>query len=119
MTTWFESAPKSEALLAEERLILSTTELVHEAMEHRGMNHVELAQRLGVDPDLLGQQLAGERDMTVRSLAAILHQLDAVMNLDNEFAEYADESLLLARVALDAGVRHDLDVVLTELDIRE
>ncbi|MDV6274115.1 helix-turn-helix transcriptional regulator [Rhodococcus erythropolis] len=119
MTTWFESNPKSEAMLAEERLILSTTELVHNAMERRNMSQAELAQRLGVDPDLLRRQLAGECDMTVRSLAAMLHQLNAAMNLDDAFAQYADESLLLARVFTDAGVRHDLDDVLTELGVDE
>lgn len=77
MTDWFRSTPESEALLAQETLVLDATEIVYEAMEIRGINGRELADRLGVRPSEVSQRLSGRRNLTLRSLAAMLHQLGA------------------------------------------
>lgn len=81
MSAWFRSTPQSEALLAEERLILAATELVHEAMENCAVNKKELAERLGVQPSEVSQRLKGKRNLTLRSFAAMLHQLDSSVEL--------------------------------------
>lgn len=75
MTDWFRVTPESERLLSEERLILSATEQVYEAMEHAKASKKDLADRLAVSKSEIGQRLSGRRNLTVRSLAAMLHEL--------------------------------------------
>lgn len=75
MSPWFRSTPESEALLEEERLVLSATEAVYEAMEEKGVNGRQLAERLGVRPSEVSQRLSGRRNLTLRSFAAMLHVL--------------------------------------------
>lgn len=75
MSDWFRATPKSERLLSEERLILSATEQVHEAMECAKVSKKTLAERLAVSKSEIGQRLSGRRNLTVRSLAAMLHEL--------------------------------------------
>lgn len=75
MSDWFRVTPESERLLSEERLILSATEQVYEAMEYAGVTKKTLADRLGVSKSEIGQRLSGRRNLTVRSLAAMLHEL--------------------------------------------
>ncbi|WP_375129323.1 helix-turn-helix domain-containing protein [Rhodococcus sp. AD45-ID] len=50
-------------------------------MEKRGVSKKELAQRLNIRPTEISQRLKGTRNMTLRSLAAMLHQLDASVDL--------------------------------------
>lgn len=73
--SWFESTPDREAMLAEERLMLSATEIVHEAMDNAGINKRELAARLNVKPSEISQRLSGRRNLTFRTFAAMLHKL--------------------------------------------
>ncbi len=72
---WFRSTPESEALLAEERLVLAATELVHEALETAGLNRKQLAELLGVRPTEVSQRLSGRRNLTLRTLARMLYVL--------------------------------------------
>ncbi|MEU4711143.1 helix-turn-helix transcriptional regulator [Nocardia salmonicida] len=72
---WFTSTPESEAMLAEERLILDATELVHEALAVTGVSRKELARRIGVRPSEVSQRLSGRRNLTLHSIAAMLHAL--------------------------------------------
>lgn len=81
MSTWFNSTPESEAMLAEERLILAATELVYEAMDKRGVSKKELADRLQVRPTEVSSRLRGTRNLTLRTFAAMLHALDARVEL--------------------------------------
>ena len=81
MSDWFKSTPESERLLSEERLILAATEKVYEAMEHADATKKTLAERLGVSKSEIGQRLSGRRNLTVRSLAAMLHALGAEATL--------------------------------------
>lgn len=75
MSSWFTSTPESEAALAEERLVLSATEMVYEALEHTGHSKKFLAGKLGVSRSEVSQRLNGKRNLTLRTLAAMLHQL--------------------------------------------
>lgn len=75
MSDWFRVTPESERLLSEERLILAATEQVYEAMQCAGVTKKTLAERLGVSKSEIGQRLSGRRNLTVRSLAAMLHEL--------------------------------------------
>lgn len=72
---WFKSTPETEALLAEERLVLDATEAVNEAMLIAGKNKQQLAELLNVKPSEISQRLSGRRNLTLRSLARMLHVL--------------------------------------------
>lgn len=76
MNGWFESSPETERMLSEERLILACTELVHEAMDDAGVEtKQQLAELLGVSKNEVGQRLSGRRNLTVKTLAGMLHVL--------------------------------------------
>ncbi|MFD7843598.1 helix-turn-helix domain-containing protein [Nocardia sp. NPDC059764] len=75
MTTWFQPTSETEALVAEERLVLAATEMVHEALESTGTTKKQLADRLGVRPTEISQRLSGRRNLTLRSLAQMMHAL--------------------------------------------
>jgi transcriptional regulator with XRE-family HTH domain len=87
MSSWFRSTPESEAMLAEERLVVVATEAIHEAMELRGISKRELAGKLGVRRSEISQRLSGRRNMTLRSLAAVLHALGVRAKLSLEPAD--------------------------------
>lgn len=74
--SWFRRTRESERLLAEERVVLGATELLCEAMERRGVTRTELASLLGVTPSEVTQRLSGRRNLSLRSFAAMLHELD-------------------------------------------
>lgn len=75
MTAWFKSTPEGERLLSEERLILEATESVYDAMDRSQLKKSDIASKLGVSKSEVGQRLSGRRNLTVRSLAAMLHTL--------------------------------------------
>ncbi|WP_081284917.1 helix-turn-helix domain-containing protein [Mycobacterium intracellulare] len=87
MSSWFRSNPKSDELLAEERLVIAATEAIHEAMEFRGVSKRELAERLGVQPSEVSQRLSGRRNLTLRSFAKMLHALGVRAKLSVESAD--------------------------------
>ncbi|WP_330181865.1 helix-turn-helix domain-containing protein [Nocardia sp. NBC_01503] len=83
MNTWFRRGSEAEALVAEERLVLAATEMVHEALNARGVSKKELADRLGVRPTEISQRLSGRRNLTLRSLAQMMHALGYGIDLDS------------------------------------
>lgn len=76
MSTWFRDTDESRRLLAEERLLVAASELTSEALELRGRTRTWLAHRLGVKLPEISQRLSGRRNLTLRSFAAMLHELD-------------------------------------------
>lgn len=81
MSTWFRDTEESRRLLAEERLVVAATELTSEALERRGRTRTWLAERLGVRLPEISQRLSGRRNLTLRSFAAMLHELDYDLEL--------------------------------------
>lgn len=59
-----------------EQLILATTEMILGIMEEQGVTRAELADRLGRTRGHVSQVLNGDRNMTLRTVAEILHALD-------------------------------------------
>lgn len=84
MTTWFCRTPEAEALFAEERLLLSATEMVHGALDSKGMSKKQLAELLAVTPTEVSQRLSGRRNLTLRSLARMMHALGFRVRLVSE-----------------------------------
>jgi len=75
MGTWFKETPESLRLVAEETALLEASELVAECLEERQVTRSALADRLGVSRSEVTQRLNGKRNLTVRTLGAMLHEL--------------------------------------------
>jgi len=90
MSSWFRDTPATEALLEEERLVVAATEAISEAMDRQGINKRELAERLNVRPSEISQRLSGRRNLTLRSLAAMLHAVGvrARLSIEDEQAPF-------------------------------
>lgn len=70
------------ALLAQERLILTATELIEGVLQEQHVNRKELAKRLGSSKAHVSQLLSGERNMTLRTLAKIAHHLGHEVHIE-------------------------------------
>lgn len=81
MSTWFRETPASLRALAEERAVVDAAELVSEALEDRRTTRKDLAEMIGVARSEITQRLSGQRNLTLRSLAAMLHELDYDLQL--------------------------------------
>lgn len=75
MTEWWVESPEASRVLAEERAVVDAAELVSAGLERTGLLRAQLAARLGVSPSELSQRLSGRRNLTVKSLAAMVHEL--------------------------------------------
>lgn len=76
MSIWVRDTDEYRRALAEERLVVAASELTSEALERRGRTRTWLAQQLGVRLPEISQRLSGRRNLTLRSFAAMLHELD-------------------------------------------
>lgn len=84
--TWENESEEHKKLVAQERLILEVTESIYEEMLAKGINRVQLAERMGKSKAYVSQLLSGSRNMTLRSLADISFALD-VANPSLNFAD--------------------------------
>ena len=60
----------------EEELIARTTESILEAMRRKGVTKAELARRLGTTNAYITQLLSGDRNLTLRTIAAVAEALN-------------------------------------------
>ena len=67
--------PEFRKLLAQEELILEVTETICEILENEKVSRKELADRLGKSKGFVSQLLNGGRNLTLRTVADILHVL--------------------------------------------
>ena len=67
--------PEFRKLLAQEELILEVTETICELLEKEKISRKELADRLGKSKGFVSQLLNGGRNLTLRTVADILHVL--------------------------------------------
>ena len=67
--------PEFRKLLAQEELILEVTERLCELLENEKISRKELADRLGKSKGFVSQLLGGGRNLTLRTVADILHVL--------------------------------------------
>jgi len=67
--------PEFAKLLAQEDLILEVTETLCELLEKEKISRKELADRLGKSKGFISQLLNGGRNLTLRTVADILHVL--------------------------------------------
>ncbi len=67
--------PEFRKLLAQEELILEVTEVLCGLLEQEKISRKELAERLGKSKGFVSQLLNGGRNLTLRTVADILHVL--------------------------------------------
>ncbi len=67
--------PEFRRLLAQEELILEVTEVLCGLLEEETISKKELADRLGKSKGFVSQLLNGGRNLTLRTVADILHVL--------------------------------------------
>lgn len=79
--SWYRDTPEARRAYAEERALLEAAELVAESLEVRDVTRKSLAESLGIARSEISQRLNGTRNLTVRSLAAMLHELDFDLQL--------------------------------------
>jgi antitoxin component HigA of HigAB toxin-antitoxin module len=68
-------APEFARLMAQEDLIMEVTETLCELLEKEQISRKELADRLGKTKGFISQLLNGGRNLTLRTVADILHVL--------------------------------------------
>lgn len=89
MTSIFPTSdPAYDATYAQEAVMVDASELIAHALEQAGMSRSELAEKLGVNRSEITARLRGERNISIRKLAATLHVLGKRLTLS-----VADESV--------------------------
>jgi transcriptional regulator with XRE-family HTH domain len=73
--------PEFRKLLAQEELILEVTETICELLEDEKVSRKGLADRLGKTKGFVSQLLNGGRNLTLRTVADILHVLGYKVSL--------------------------------------
>ena len=81
MSIFSTQDPGKLATYAEEAAMVDASEAVAEALEKSGMSQSDLARALGVSRSEITERLRGERNITVRKLAATLHALGATLEI--------------------------------------
>jgi len=76
------SDPEFKKLYAIEELIADTAQLICDLLERRKMNRADLARLLNKTPAFVSQLLNGKANMTVRTLAEVVHALGASVKID-------------------------------------
>jgi transcriptional regulator with XRE-family HTH domain len=74
--------PEFRKLLAQEELILEVTETICELLGNEKVSRKELADRLGKSKGFISQLLNGGRNLTLRTVADILHVLGYKVSLN-------------------------------------
>lgn len=74
--SWFEETRESRRADSEEGLIIDATEIICEALNERGWTRAQLAAALDVRPSEITMRLRGSRNLTLRTVAAMLDALD-------------------------------------------
>jgi len=76
--------PEFRKLLAQEELILEFTETICDLLEEENVSRKNLAERLGKTKGFVSQLLNGGRNLTLRTVADILHVLGYKVTLNPE-----------------------------------
>ncbi len=74
--------PDFRKALAVESLILDASEAIAKLMEDRNVSKAELARRMHKSRAWITQLMSGRNNMTIRTLAEVAYELDAVIHLE-------------------------------------
>lgn len=119
MSDWWTDGPEQRRVLAEERLVVKVAERLSTAIEQTGIVKKDLASRLGIKPAELSQRISGRRNLTLRSLAAMAHELgfEVEINLRPVAASASPRPAIASRRTMDWPVE-DLRYTHTGVAIR-
>lgn len=81
---WVRDNPEFVRAFVEETALLEASELVAECIERRKVSRSTLAARLGIGRSEISQRLSGKRNLGVKSLAVMLHELGYRLRLEAE-----------------------------------
>jgi transcriptional regulator with XRE-family HTH domain len=95
MSVFSTQDPEKLATYAEEAAMVDASEAIAEALEASGISQADLARHLNISRSEVTARLRGERNITVRKLAATLHALGAT--LDIRVAEAPQETAASSR----------------------
>ncbi len=117
MTTWLErrlARRAGKAGLETERLLLSLTETFVQKLVTKNIKRTELARRMGVDRAVVTRVMAGDRNVTLRTLVSVASGLGCRLKMEVEDDAAAEaridaanhQSLTSASVPLTAGAQN-------------
>jgi transcriptional regulator with XRE-family HTH domain len=75
--------PDGMRLYQQERAIQELTDLVCELMDEQHVTRADLARRLGKTPGYITQLLDGRANMTIRTIADVLHALNRALHFQD------------------------------------
>jgi transcriptional regulator with XRE-family HTH domain len=109
VNTWFRETPESLRYLAEERAVIEAAELIEDRLEARGVKRSDLAEILNVGRSEITQRLSGKRNLSVKSLAAMLHSLGYRLRIEAEDLDTGQRhtSRAIPLQAAPAQIRHE------------
>lgn len=81
LNQWMDADVDNRRLVAQETLILETTESLWEALQAAGITKSELAERMDATKGYVSQVLSGSRNMTLRTLSDICFALKVTPKL--------------------------------------
>lgn len=90
MTIDFNLNDENKRIYAEEAAMGDVAELIWLALERSGLKQKDLAAKLGVRPAEVTHRLQGERNITVRTLAATLDALGVTLKVEGRVGRAAD-----------------------------
>lgn len=116
MTTWLErrlARRAGKAGLETERLLLDLTESFVQKMVTKNVKRTELARRMGVDRAVITRVMAGDRNVTLRTLVSVASGLGCRLKMEVEDDAAAEahidvasqQSVTSASVPLSEGVQ--------------
>ena len=76
--------PEFRRLLAMEALVAEASELIARLMAEQKVSKADLARRLNKSRAWVTQLLNGKANMTVRTLAEVVHRLDSQVKLETQ-----------------------------------
>ncbi|WP_194421836.1 helix-turn-helix domain-containing protein [Microbacterium abyssi] len=79
--------PQYKAVYAEEAAMVDASEIIARALEASGLSRADLARSLNVTRSEVTERLRGDRNITIRNLAATLHALGAELQVGARIPE--------------------------------
>ncbi len=73
---WIDESPDNAKIFQQEALILKVTHMIWGWMEEKGISRSDLAGRLGRTRGYISQVLAGDKNLTIRTIADIATAMD-------------------------------------------
>lgn len=102
-----QASSRKRRLLREEQLILQVGELMAGLLEDEGVSRTELGQRLGKTKGFVSQILAGDKNLTLRTIADVCDALgySAHIKVARDFAAQWSEAKTLLSVKTETPLR--------------